>query len=162
MQQPHMSGGVGLYEKEWLCDPECPMDEDCLYLNVWTPAMTGRERYPVLVWYFGGGLMMGAPNEMEFDGERLARRGIVVVTVNYRTNVFGFLAHPELTREAPDAPTNFGHLTSNAPLAGTAEYRGLWRRSRAYHHCGTVCGRRKRPGTADIAAERRLVPVCDH
>lgn len=110
MQQPHMSGGVGLYEKEWLCDPECPMDEDCLYLNVWTPAMTGRERYPVLVWYFGGGLMMGAPNEMEFDGERLARRGIVVVTVNYRTNVFGFLAHPELTREAPDAPTNFGHL----------------------------------------------------
>ena len=110
MQAPHMSGDIGLYEKEWLCDPQCPMDEDCLYLNVWTPAMSENERLPVLVWYFGGGLMVGAPNEMEFDGERLARRGIVVVTVNYRTNVFGFLAHPDLTREAPDAPTNFGHL----------------------------------------------------
>ena len=111
MQKPHMSDGkIGLYEKEWLCDPQCPMDEDCLYLNVWTPAMSADERLPVLVWYFGGGLMVGAPNEMEFDGERLARRGIVVVTVNYRTNVFGFLAHPDLTREAPEAPTNFGHL----------------------------------------------------
>ena len=111
MQRIHMSDGtIGLYEKEWLCDPQCPMDEDCLYLNVWTPAMSADERLPVLVWYFGGGLMVGAPNEMEFDGERLARRGIVVVTVNYRTNVFGFLAHPDLTREAPEAPTNFGHL----------------------------------------------------
>ena len=83
MQKPHMSDGeIGLYEKEWLCDPQCPMDEDCLYLNVWTPAMSVDERLPVLVWYFGGGLMVGAPNEMEFDGERLARRGIVVVTVN--------------------------------------------------------------------------------
>jgi para-nitrobenzyl esterase len=51
---------------------------------------------------------------MEFDGERLARRGIVVVTVNYRLNVFGFLAHPQLTREQPDAPTNFGHLDQQA------------------------------------------------
>lgn len=114
MQSVHMSEGIGLYEREWLCDPECPMDEDCLYLNVWTPAMTGEERLPVLVWYFGGGLVMGAPNEMEFDGERLARRGIVVVTINYRTNVFGFLAHPELTAESPEAPTNFGHLDQQA------------------------------------------------
>ena len=114
MQHVHMSGHVGLYEREWLCEPEAPMSEDCLYLNVWTPAMTGNEKHPVLVWYFGGALQMGAPNEMEFDGERLARRGIIVVTVNYRTNVFGFLCHPELREEAPEAPCNFGNLDQQA------------------------------------------------
>ena len=72
------------------------MSEDCLYLNVWTPAKSEKDRLPVFVWYFGGALQWGNTAEMEFDGERLARRGIVVVTVNYRLNVFGFLAHPEL------------------------------------------------------------------
>ena len=99
-----------LYSREWNVDPETPMSEDCLYLNVWTPAKSPDERLPVFVWFFGGGLQVGSPVEKEFDGERIARRGIVVVTVNYRLNVFGFLAHPELTAEAPDAPTNFGHL----------------------------------------------------
>ena len=103
-----------LYTREWNVDPEIPMDEDCLYLNVWTPAKSVDEKLPVFVWYFGGGLMEGNPAEMEFDGERIARRGIVVVTVNYRLNVFGFLAHPELTKEQPDAPTNFGHLDQQA------------------------------------------------
>jgi len=99
-----------IYSREWNVDPEIPMSEDCLYLNVWTPAKSAGEKLPVFVWYFGGGLQVGNTAEMEFDGERIARRGIVVVTVNYRVNVFGFLAHPELTREAPDAPANFGHL----------------------------------------------------
>lgn len=99
-----------LYTREWNVDPEIPMDEDSLYLNIWTPAKEKDERMPVFVWYFGGGLMEGNPAEMEFNGERIARRGIVVVTINYRLNVFGFLAHPELTAEAPDAPTNFGLL----------------------------------------------------
>jgi len=99
-----------IYAREWNIDPEIPMSEDCLYLNVWTPAKSADEKLPVFVWYFGGGLQVGNTAEMEFDGERIARRGIVVVTVNYRVNVFGFLAHPELTAEAPEAPTNFGHL----------------------------------------------------
>lgn len=99
-----------LYAREWNLSPETPMGEDCLYLNVWTPAETPKEKLPVFVWFFGGGLQVGSPVEKEFDGDRLAKRGIVVVTVNYRVNVFGFLAHPELTAEAPDAPTNFGHL----------------------------------------------------
>ncbi len=103
-----------IYSREWNVDPTIVMDEDCLYLNVWTPAKTPDEKLPVYVWYFGGGLQEGNPAEMEFDGERLARRGIVVVTVNYRLNVFGFLAHPELTKEAPEAPTNFGHLDQQA------------------------------------------------
>ena len=103
-----------IYSREWNVDPEIPMDEDCLYLNVWTPAKTPDEKLPVFVWYFGGGLREGNPAEMEFDGERIARRGIVVVTVNYRLNVFGFLAHPQLTKEQPDAPSNFGHLDQQA------------------------------------------------
>lgn len=103
-----------IYSREWNVDPEIPMDEDCLYLNVWTPAKTPEEKLPVFVWYFGGGLKEGNPAEMEFDGERLARRGIVVVTINYRLNVFGFLAHPQLTKEQPDAPSNFGHLDQQA------------------------------------------------
>ncbi len=98
-----------LYTREWHVDPDLPMSEDCLYLNIWTPAKSGREHLPVMVWFFGGGLNGGYPGEMEFDGERLARRGTVIVTINYRTNVFGFLAHPDLTAAGTDrCVTNFG------------------------------------------------------
>lgn len=106
--------GTDLYCREWHVDPEIPMDEDCLYLNVWTNAKSTEDRLPVLVWFFGGGLQWGYPAEMEFNGERIARRDVVVVTVNYRLNVFGFLAHPEITREQPDAPSNFGNLDQQA------------------------------------------------
>ena len=99
-----------IYSREWNVDPEIAMDEDCLYLNVWTPARKTDEKLPVFVWYFGGGLQEGNTAEMEFDGERLARRGVVVVTVNYRLNAFGFLAHPEITAAQPEAPANFGYL----------------------------------------------------
>ena len=98
-----------IYAREWAVDPELTMSEDCLYLNVWAPA-DGRKNLPVYVWYFGGGLQVGNTTEMEFDGERIARRGIVVVTVGYRLNCFGFLCHPEITAEAPEAPANFGFL----------------------------------------------------
>lgn len=103
-----------IYTREWSVEPEIAMDEDCLYLNVWTPACSADEKLPVYVWYFGGGLQVGHTAEMEFDGERIARRGIVVVTVNYRLNTFGFLCHPEITAEAPEAPANFGHLDQQA------------------------------------------------
>ncbi len=105
-----------IYVREWHVDPEIPMGEDCLYLNVWTPAKKAEEKLPVLVWYFGGGLQCGYPAEMEFDGERIARRGIVVVTVNYRVGALGFLTHPELTKEQPEAPANFGNLDQQAGL----------------------------------------------
>ena len=72
--------GDDIYCREWHVDPEIPMGEDCLYLNVWTKAKKADEKMPVLVWFFGGGLQCGYPAEMEFDGERIARRGIVVVT----------------------------------------------------------------------------------
>lgn len=108
--------GDDVYCREWHVDPELPMDEDCLYLNVWTGAKSAEEGLPVLVWFYGGGLQWGYPAEMEFDGERLARRGVVVVTVNYRINVFGFMAHPQLTEKQPDAPANFGSLDQQAGL----------------------------------------------
>ena len=99
-----------LYSREWNVDPSIEMSEDSLMLNIWTPARSADEKLPVLVWYFGGGLREGNTAEMEFDGERLARRGIIVVTVNYRLGAFGFFCHPEITAEAPDAPGNFGYL----------------------------------------------------
>lgn len=108
--------GTDIYCREWHVDPEIPMSEDCLYLNVWTNAKTTGDKLPVLVWFFGGAFQWGYPSEMEFDGERIARRGVIVVTVNYRLNVFGFLAHPELTKEQPDAPANFGLLDQQAGI----------------------------------------------
>jgi para-nitrobenzyl esterase len=93
------------------------MSEDCLYLNVWTPANSGKERLPVLVYFYGGGFAAGDGSEGRYDGESMARRGIVTVTVNYRLNVFGFLAHPELTKEsAHHASGNYGLMDQSAAL----------------------------------------------
>jgi len=93
------------------------MSEDCLYLNVWTPAKSERERLPVLVYIFGGGLQNGDGSEPRYDGENMARHGMVAVTLNYRTNVFGFFAHPELTKESPHhASGNYGLLDQVAAL----------------------------------------------
>lgn len=91
--------------------------EDCLYLNVWTPAKSSADKLPVLVYFFGGGLVAGDGSEYRYDGESMASKGIVSVTVNYRLTVFGFLAHPELTAEAPyHASGNYGFLDQNAAL----------------------------------------------
>lgn len=93
------------------------MSEDCLYLNVWTPAKSGRERLPVLVYFYGGGFVAGDGSEARYEGESMARKGIVALTVNYRLGVFGFLAHPELTKESPHhASGNYGLLDQNAAL----------------------------------------------
>jgi len=74
--------------------------EDCLYLNVWTPAKSASARLPVMVWIYGGGFQAGSASEPRQDGGRLAGKGVVVVSMNYRLGVFGFLAHPALTRES--------------------------------------------------------------
>jgi len=97
-----------IYCREWSVDRDIPMGEDCLTLNVWTPAHSPDEKLPVYFWIYGGGFQTGFSAEMEFDGERIARRDIVVVTVNYRLNMFGFMAHPEITKENPQAASNFG------------------------------------------------------
>ncbi|MBN1188144.1 MAG: carboxylesterase family protein [Dehalococcoidales bacterium] len=105
------------YAKEWHVEPEVAMDEDCLYLNIWTNAKTGNEKMPVMVWIFGGGLVEGYPYEMEFDGERIARRGVILVSINYRLNVFGFLTHPEIIKNSPDGfMANWGYLDQKAGI----------------------------------------------
>ena len=93
------------------------MSEDCLYLNVWTPPGTNDRRLPVLVYFFGGGFMAGDGSEPRYDGASMASKGVVAVTVNYRLNVFGFLAHPELTKESSHHSSgNYGLLDQNAAL----------------------------------------------
>ena len=93
------------------------MSEDCLYLNVWTPARSGNQRLPVLVYFYGGGFVAGAGDEPRYDGESMAAKGIVAVTVNYRLGVFGFMAHPELTKESPHhASGNYALLDQQAAL----------------------------------------------
>jgi para-nitrobenzyl esterase len=93
------------------------ISEDCLYLNVWVPAKSATERLPVLVYFYGGGFRTGDGSEYRYDGESMARKGIVVVTVNYRLNVFGFLAHPELTKESTHhASGNYGLMDQAAAL----------------------------------------------
>jgi para-nitrobenzyl esterase len=91
--------------------------EDCLYLNVWTPAGTSGARLPVLVWIYGGGGISGSTAEPIYDGNALAKKGVVVVSANYRVNVFGWFAHPELTRESEHRSSgNYGALDQLAAI----------------------------------------------
>ena len=75
--------------------PDLPFSEDCLYLNVWSPARSPKERLPVMVWIYGGGFVSGFTSLPLYSGENLARKGVVVVSIAYRVGPFGFLAHPE-------------------------------------------------------------------
>lgn len=91
--------------------------EDCLYLNVWTPAKSATEKLAVLVYFYGGGFNAGDGSEYRYDGEALAKKGIISVTVNYRLGIFGFLAHPELTAEsAHHSSGNYGLIDQHAAL----------------------------------------------
>jgi len=80
--------------------PESPISEDCLYLNVWTGSKSGKDKRPVIVWIHGGGFRGGGAACPIYDGEALAKKGVVFVSINYRVGVFGFLAHPDLTKES--------------------------------------------------------------
>jgi para-nitrobenzyl esterase len=94
-----------------------PTSEDCLYLNVWTAATSDKDRRPVMVWIHGGALTRGSGATPTYDGESLAKKGVVLVTINYRLGVFGFLAHPELTKESDrNASGNYGFLDQIAAL----------------------------------------------
>jgi len=104
-----------VYTSEFLI-PDKPISEDCLYLNVWTKARQGAKK-PVFVWIYGGGFSSGGTAVPIYDGEAMAKNGIIFVSVNYRVGIFGFLAHPELTKESPDhASGNYGLLDQIAAL----------------------------------------------
>ena len=94
-----------------------PTSEDCLYLNVWTTADSANDRRPVMVWLYGGGFFGGAGSEPRYAGDGLARKGAVVVTLNYRLGALGFFAHPELSAESqPKVSGNYGMLDAIAAL----------------------------------------------
>jgi para-nitrobenzyl esterase len=94
-----------------------PQSEDCLGLNVWTPAHSAGAKLPVMVWIYGGGFQIGATSQSAYDGAALAAQGVVLVSVNYRLGIFGFLAHPALVQESPQgAAGNYGLLDMVAGL----------------------------------------------
>jgi para-nitrobenzyl esterase len=90
------------------------MSEDCLYLNIWKPEVA--QALPVLVYFYGGGFQAGDGSEPRYDGESMARNGIITVTVNYRLGIFGFFSHPELTKEDPHSAGNQGLMDQSAAL----------------------------------------------
>jgi len=113
MQEPYPAGSPYASSGVTAADPP---KEDCLYLNVWTAAAAG-EKKPVMVWIHGGAWTRGAGSSPTYDGAALAKKGVVVVTTNYRLGVFGFLAHPELTAESPQhASGNYAILDHVAAL----------------------------------------------
>jgi para-nitrobenzyl esterase len=106
------------YDKEFYQQSPHVKNEDCLYLNVWTPA-AGKpgKKLPVAMWIHGGAYRNGFGHESEFDGEAWAQRGVILVTINYRLGILGFLAHPELTAESPNHSSgNYGILDQVAAL----------------------------------------------
>ena len=97
--------------------PPSGTSEDCLYLNIWTPAKSSEERVPVLVWIYGGGFNGGATSIPVYSGEKLAKRGVVLVSIAYRVGILGFFAHPELSAESPHHVSgNYGLLDMIAGL----------------------------------------------
>ncbi len=121
-----MQGGSDpFYGKEFYSVPEFmpPVSEDCLYLNIWTPdGAEADAKLPVGFYIHGGAFMGGAGSEMEFDGEAYAKRGVILVTINYRCGIFGFLAHPWLAAESKDGLCgNYGTLDQIAALAWVRE-----------------------------------------
>jgi para-nitrobenzyl esterase len=113
------SGAFGPWSAEFIAKDamEGGSSEDCLYLNVWTAAAHPSEKRPVFVWIYGGGFNSGGASVPVYDGEGLASKGLVVVVINYRVGIFGFMAHPELTKESGrNASGNYGLLDMVAAL----------------------------------------------
>lgn len=98
-------------------NPPSGKSEDCLYLNIWTPAKTAKEKIPVLVWIYGGGFSFGSTAEPGYSGAKLAKKGVVLVSIAYRVGQLGFLAHPDLSAENPNHVSgNYGILDQIAGL----------------------------------------------
>ena len=109
-------GGAGGRGREGAAPPP-PTSEDCLYINVWTAAASPSAKLPVMVWSYGGAFTGGAGSLPGYDGEALAKKGVVFVTYNYRLGPFGFFAHPELTKESGhNASGNYGVMDLAAAL----------------------------------------------
>ena len=150
----------------WRRNPACagvPMGEDCLHLNLWTPA-TGAGRRPVMVWFHPGAFSSGTSNELEADGARLARRGdVVVVTVNHRLNVFGHLYLAEIIGPRVRRLGQRRHARPRArPAVGARQHRRVRRRPGQRDHLRAVGRRRQVRHPDGDAAGARAVPPRHH
>lgn len=109
------------WSEEYLI-PKEPISEDCLYLNVWSGAKSQKEKRPVFVYIYGGGFRSGGAGCAIYDGEAMAKKGLVFVTINYRVGVFGFFAHPELSKESSsNSSGNYAMLDMVAALKWVKE-----------------------------------------
>ena len=127
-----------------------PVSEDCLYLNVWTPAKKPGEKIPVIVWIYGGGFSGGSTSTPMYDGMGFAKKGVVLVSVAYRVGPFGFFAHPELSRESGKGSGDLwtrGH--DRGTEMGEGKYCPVWRRSFQCYHFRPLGWRhgRQHPGS---------------
>lgn len=114
-QQGLTPQGFGPWTHEYVVTNQ--VSEDCLYLNVWAPAKHGKQALPVMVWIHGGGFSSGSASVPIYDGSALAAKGIIVIGINYRVGLYGYMAHPELTAESPaHASGNYGLLDQIAAL----------------------------------------------
>ena len=105
-----------MWTEEFITPPD-KLSEDCLYLNIWTPSKTQKDKLPVLVWLYGGGFSSGSAACAVYDGEEMAKMGIIFVSINYRVGVLGFLAHPELSSESENKVSgNYGLFDQIAAL----------------------------------------------
>ena len=150
---PHAVGYFG---------PE-PESEDCLYLNVWTAAPTRGEQRPVMLWLHGGAFLVGSGSLPIFGGAGLAKRGAVVVTINYRLGRLGFLAHPGLSAEQPHRSSRqLRPARSDRGVAvGAGQHRGVRRRPEPGDDFRPVCRLVERQLADGLAAGQGLVPPCD-
>jgi hypothetical protein len=143
--------------KSWTFEfmPHGEISEDCLYLNIWTPARSAGEKRPVFLWMYGGGNVAGSAAVPLYDGESLAKKGLVVVTINYRLGLFGFFTHPELTKES-DTSVNYGILDQLAALQWVHE---ISRPSAAIRHGLRSPDSQPAPATLTFWLHRRLQSV---
>lgn len=112
------------YTKEFYSNPEfmTESNEDCLYLNLWVPKQKRNEKFPVAIWIHGGAFLGGAGSNLPFDGQAYAKRGIILVTINYRLGFFGFFCHPLLLENSPDnCCGNYGLWDQVAALSWVRE-----------------------------------------
>lgn len=137
-------------------------NEDCLFVNVWTAEWPSRAPKPVVVWFPGGGNLTGGTVEARYDGERLARRGVVVVTVNYRLGSFGFFAHPALSREGSTRTSgNQGLLDQIAALTWVCDNIGRFgqRAADVTTVVRVISPGHRRERAGDVGHQRRHSPV---
>jgi para-nitrobenzyl esterase len=117
----HLSSPGNFFRREFLSQP-FEQSEDCLFLNIWTPAASPEDKLPVFFWIHGGGMEWWSGSSIPFDGANLAELGVVVVTINYRLGLFGLLAHPHLSRESPQGVSgNYAILDQIAAMKWVRE-----------------------------------------